>query len=93
MSNFPINKGFEQFGQIVDDILNVKKTNKTESLDKLYQTPPIKASKEVTEVALTTTVPTPIPVATTKPIIKLLVKSKRNVTNKYKNLIKKVFNI
>lgn len=93
MASFPIDKGFKQFGKIVDDIINDRDSTNSSKPKKLHQSPAITASKEAIEIALTTTVPTPVPIAPTSPLVKLLVRSKRNLKNRYKDLVKKVFNI
>ena len=65
MSQFPIDKGFEQFGNIVDAIINNQELTQSKHIKKLYQLPAVKASKEAIKVAFTTTIPTPVPIAPT----------------------------
>ncbi|MBQ3293276.1 glycosyltransferase [Candidatus Saccharibacteria bacterium] len=93
MADYPIDKGFDEFGKIVDDIMADKNSDKLTKSPKFYQAPPIKASQEAIDIALTTTTPTPVPIAPTNSFVKLLVKSKRNITTKYKDLVKRIFNI
>ena len=93
MSRYPINKGFEQFGEIVDAIINNQKLPQTKCEKKLYQLPAVQASKETTEVAYTTTASIPVPIAPTNQFTKSLVKSKRLVKDQYKKIIQKVFGV
>ena len=93
MSEFPIDEGCKQFGNIVDAIIEGKESQIKSSTKKLYQAPPIKPSTEAINTALQIIVPTPIPIAPTRPLVKKIVKSKRTINAKYKNLIRKIFKV
>ena len=93
MSNHPIKSGFDQFANIVADLIENKHTKTKTEAKKLYRLKPFKPSVETSEMALKTIVPTPIPIAPTKTIVKKIVKSKRAINTQYKQLIRKVFKV
>lgn len=93
MSQSPIDKGFKQFGDIVDTIINDQKSTQPKHIKKMYQLPAVKPSKEALEVAFTTTIPTPTPIAPTGRLTKALVRSKHLVKAKYKKVVQKVFGV
>ena len=93
MSNYPINKGFEQFGTIVDTIIDNKNPKETTNPNKKYKLPPVTPSKKLHEMALKYTIPNPVPIAPTSPIMKKIVKSKRTINSRYKTLIRKIFKV
>lgn len=91
MSNYPIEKGYEQFGEIVDNILNGEKASGSTNIKMVYRSAPIKPSKEVKDIARL--FHDSAPVAPTGRLVRKLVKTKKRVKSKYTKAVKKVFRI
>ena len=89
MKNYPIEKGFEQFYQFVEDVLNdkIKPNNK---IKPIYKTEKIIPSDEVLNVS---DIVRAIPVAIShhSKMIRQMVRVKRKIEREVKELVRKIF--
>jgi hypothetical protein len=91
MQNYPIEKGYEQFRQFVDDVLNDSIVSNT-NVEKIYNKEPVFPSKEVLDV-MDIIKPIPIAKKNTSRRVRKLVKIKRGIKRRYSNFIRKLFRV
>lgn len=91
MKNYPIEKGFEEFLNFVNNILDDK--NITDSdVRQIYNKEPIMASKEVKE-AMDIIKETPVTPKNTSKSVRYMIRIKRFIKRKYTKVIRKLFRV
>ena len=91
MKNYPIEKGFEEFLNFVNNILDDK--NITDSdVRQIYNKKPIMASKEVKD-AMDIIKETPVTPKNTSKSVRYMIRIKRFIKRKYTKVIRKLFRV
>lgn len=91
MKNYPIEKGFEEFLNFVNNILDDK--NITDSdVRQIYNKKPIMASKEVKD-AMDIIKETPVTPKNTSKLVRYMIRIKRFIKRKYTKVIRKLFRV
>ena len=91
MKNYPIEKGFEEFLNFVNNILDDK--NITDSdVRQIYNKKPIMASKEVKD-AMDIIKETPVTPKNTSKSVRYVIRIKRFIKRKYTKVIRKLFRV
>ncbi len=91
MKNYPIEKGFEQFGKFVKDYLN-DELDKSERHEKIYNLEPCEINKEVKD-NMSFVIPMPVSKDKTNEYLKKAKKIKRKIRNTINEIVKKVFKV
>lgn len=91
MKNYPIEKGFEEFLNFVNNILDDKNITDN-NVSQIYNKEPIMASKEVID-AMDVIKETPVTPKNTSKFVRNIVRTKRYIRRKYTNVIRKLFRV
>ena len=91
MKNYPIEKGFEEFFNFVNNILDDKNITDN-NVSQIYNKEPIMASKEVID-AMDVIKETPVTPKNTSKFVRNIVRTKRYIRRKYTNVIRKLFRV
>lgn len=91
MKNYPIEKGFEEFLNFVNNILDDKNITDND-VRQIYNKGPIMASKEVKE-AMDIIKETPVASKNTSKSVRYMIRIKRFIKRKYTKVIRKLFRV
>lgn len=91
MKNYPIEKGFEEFFNFVNNILDDKNITDND-VSQIYNKEPIMASKEVID-AMDVIKETPVTPKNTSKSVRYMIRIKRFIKRKYTKVIRKLFRV
>lgn len=91
MKDYPLEKGFEEFGKFVDDLLN-DKLDANEKHNRIYNKPIVLPSDEVLKVR-DIIAHRPMPRQNTSKKVRFLVRVKKGLIRRYQNIIRKIFRV
>ncbi|MCR4581893.1 MAG: glycosyltransferase, partial [Bacilli bacterium] len=91
MKDYPLEKGFEQFGKFVDDLLNDKLDSK-EKHERIYNREDVLPSDEVLKVR-DIIAHKPMPINPTSKRVRNLVRIKKGLIRRYQNFIRRLFRV